>query len=124
VATEVEARTIGARVRRPSLDPGRSPDVTPQFGIPPLGRLPQRSGNAFIVWDIGPLRTENGQQLGTPSPPTTNTPPAIGVDPHDLVIDSEARIRRQIAEFMHPGGSLIEVCGTKPCYAAGWTGAP
>jgi len=124
VATEVEARTIGARVRRPSLDPGRSPDVTPQFGIPPLGRLPQRSGNAFIVWDIGPLRTENGQQLGTPSPPTTNTPPSIGVDPHDTVIRSESRIRHQIAEFMHPGGSLIEVCGERPCYAAGWTGAP
>jgi len=124
VTTEVEARTIGAPVRRPSLDPGRSPDVTPQFGIPTLGGLPQRHGNAFIVWDIGPLRTENGVQLGTPSPPTTNTPPSIGVDPHDTVIRSEARIRRQIAEFMHPGGSLIEVCGNKPCYAAGWTGAP
>ncbi len=124
VTTEVEARTIGAKVRRPSLDPGRAPEVTDQFGIPTLGGLPLSRGNAFIAWDIGPLRTENGEQKGTPSPPSTNTPPAIGVDPHDLVIESEARIRRQIAEFMRPGGQLIEVCGAKPCYAAGWTGAP
>ncbi len=124
VTTEVEARTIGAKVRRPSLDPGRAPEVTDQSGIPTLGGLPLSAGNAFIPWDIGPLRTENGEQKGTPSPPSTNTPPAIGVDPHDLVIESEARIRRQIAEFMRPGGQLVEVCGAKPCYAAGWTGAP
>ena len=27
---------------------------------------------------------------GTPIPPATNLPPRIGVDPHDLVIESEA----------------------------------
>ncbi len=121
VTTEVEARTIGAKVRRPTLDPGRSPDVTPQFGLPALGRLPA-DANAFVAWDIGPLRTVNGETAGTPRPPTTNTPPAVGVDPHDLVIESEARIRRQISEFIRPGGRLIVVCGAAPGHAAGWTG--
>lgn len=32
VTTEVMARTIGARLRRPALDPGRSLDAIPQFG--------------------------------------------------------------------------------------------
>ena len=29
---------------------------------------------------------------------------------------------RQIAEWIKPNGRLIEVCGTQPCRAAGWTG--
>jgi hypothetical protein len=127
VATEVQARTIGARLRRPALDPGRSPDRRPFFAIPRLRRLPY-DGNALVVWDIGPLRPagcglpDAPACLGTPAPPTTNTPPRLGVDPHDLVIESEARARRQIAEFLEIGGRVIEVCGDDPCRAAGWTG--
>ena len=52
----------------------------------------------------------------------TNTPPRIGVDPHDLVIDSEARVRAQIARFLQLDGRLVDVCGTAPCHAAGWAG--
>ena len=63
-----------------------------------------------MVWDIGPLRGD----LGTPPPPITNTPPRIGVDPHDLVIESEARVRRQIAEFLRIDGRMIDVCGIRP----------
>ena len=44
------------------------------------------------------------------------------MDPHDLVIESEARIRRQISEFLRLDGRVINVCGTAPCHAAGWTG--
>ncbi|MBV8463121.1 MAG: hypothetical protein JO368_07495, partial [Acidimicrobiales bacterium] len=36
IATETEARTIGASVHQPALAPGRSPDVQPLYGIPAL----------------------------------------------------------------------------------------
>jgi hypothetical protein len=120
VATEVEARTIGSHLRLPAVDPGRHTDVTPYYGIPPVDHFPFSGDAALVIWDIGPLRA--GGTLGTPPPPITNTPPAIGVDPHDLVIESEARIRHQIAEFLRIGGRVIDVCGTAPCHAAGWTG--
>ena len=120
VATEVEARTLGSRLRLPATDPGRHTDVQPYFGLRPIQSFPFDGPAALVVWDIGPLRA--GGTLGTPPPPITNTPPRIGVDPHDLVIDSEARIRHQIAEWLKIDGKLIDVCGTDPCHAAGWTG--
>ena len=61
VATEVEARVIGARLRTPALDPGRSLDQRPFYRIPRIQRLPY-SGNALVVYDIGPQRGD----LGTP----------------------------------------------------------
>jgi hypothetical protein len=118
VATEVEARTIGSHLRLPATDPGRHTDVTPYYGIPPIDHFPYAGDASLVVWDIGPLRGD----LGTPPPPITNTPPRIGVDPHDLVIESEARVRRQIAEFLRLDGKVIDVCGAFPCHAAGWTG--
>ena len=36
VATEVMARTIGARLRAPALAPDRSPDVEPLWDIPEI----------------------------------------------------------------------------------------
>src|SRR5437588_7814260 len=39
-ATAVEARTIGARIRQPVLDPGRSNEVTPYYGVPPVQSWP------------------------------------------------------------------------------------
>jgi hypothetical protein len=118
VATEVEARTIGSHLRQPATDPGRHTDVTPYYGIPPIDHFPYAGDASLVVWDIGPLRGD----LGTPPPPITNMPPRIGVDPHDLVIESEARVRRQIAEFLRIDGKVIDVCGAFPCHAAGWTG--
>jgi hypothetical protein len=120
VGTEIEARTIGSKLRLPAVDPGRHTDVTPYYGIPPIGQFPFDGDAALVVWDIGPLRA--GGTLGTPAPPISNTPPRIGVDPHDLVIESEPSVRRQIAEWLRIDGHLIDVCGTAPCHAAGWTG--
>jgi hypothetical protein len=128
VATEVEARTIGARLRYPTLDPGRTPgfvDFFPQ--IPPLDLPAGADGNGMFVWDIGPKRDDGiGGVLGTDPAPITNTAPdnSFGVDPHDTVINTSPLIRHQIAEFLKPGGQIIDPCGSDPCYAAGWTGPP
>jgi hypothetical protein len=116
VATEVEARVIGARLRTPALDPGRSRDRRPFYGIPRIRRLPY-SGNALVLYDIGPQRGD----LGTPPPPLTNTPPEAGVDPHTLTPFS-VPAALQFSEFLKIGGMFVDTCDGRPCYAAGWTG--
>jgi hypothetical protein len=120
VATETEARTLGARLRRPALDPGRSRDRAPFWGIRPIPAYPF-GGNALVVYDIGPLRTAGGSVLGTPPAPTTNTVPRIGVDPH-AVTAFEPTAALQFSAFLAPGGAFVDVCGSSPCRAAGWTG--
>ncbi|WP_068924713.1 hypothetical protein [Planobispora rosea] len=106
VTAEVEARTIGARIHRPALDEGRSPDVAPFWGIRPLPDWPY-PGSAIIVWDSG-----------TPAPPTTNTPPLgpeYGRDSHeDPRHDPDARTQK--AYFLRHG-VVVDVCGDAPCLA-------
>jgi hypothetical protein len=124
IGTEVEARTIGARLRAPALDPGRSPDREPFWGIRRIRRFPY-SGSALVVWDIGPLRPPGCGAagapacLGTPTPPIANVPNRLGVDPHG-VTGREASAQLQFARFID--GELIDVCGDEPCHAAGWAG--
>jgi hypothetical protein len=116
VATEVEARVIGARLRNPSLDPGRSLDVQPYYGIRRIPRYPWK-GNALVVFDIGPLRGA----LGTPPAPLGNVPPDEGVDPHSRT-GFEPASAAQFSEFLKIDGAFVDTCGGRPCYAAGWTG--
>ena len=128
LATEVEARTLGSHLRCPAVDPGRHADREPYYGIPRIRRFPYEGDASLVVWDIGPLRPPGCgapgavECLGTLTPPIGNVPPREGVDPHDLVIQSEARVRRQISEFLRIDGKVIDVCGSEPCHAAGWTG--
>ena len=128
LATEVEARTLGSHLRSPAVDPGRHADREPYYGIPRIRRFPFEGDASLVVWDIGPLRPPGCgapgavECLGTLTPPIGNVPPREGVDPHDLVIQSEARVRRQISEFLRIDGKVIDVCGSAPCHAAGWTG--
>ena len=103
VSTDILARTIGAAVHRPSLDPGRSPDLEPQWGIPTLGASIDRA--AMFVWDFG-----------TPAPPTVNLPPNgvdHGRDPHGAP-SSEQRVLTQALTFLL-SGTLLDVCGDAPC---------
>jgi hypothetical protein len=116
IATEVEARVIGARLRTPALDRGRSRDRRPFYGIRRIPSLPWR-GNALVVFDIGPPR--NG--LGTPPPPVGNVPPEAGVDPHGLTA-FEPAAAAQFSEFLKLRGAFVNTCGGAPCRAAGWTG--
>jgi hypothetical protein len=122
-ATEVEARTIGARLREPDLDPGRSTATHPFFGIPRIQGFPF-NGSLLEVWDVGPLRTVNGVVKGTPPPPITNTPNRLGVDPHGPDASEQMTARQQISEFLQPNrlSRIIDVCGPSPCYLDGYTG--
>jgi hypothetical protein len=115
IGTEIEARTIGARIRLPAVDPGRHTDVQPYFGIEPIRRYPYK-GSALVVWDTGPLR-DGG--LGTAAPPITNTAPRLGQDPHGLT-GREPLAQLQFARFID--GDFVDVCSGVPCHAGGWAG--
>jgi hypothetical protein len=101
VASDVEARTIGASLRVPALAPGRSLDVVPYWRIPPMRQLPF-AGSAMVVWDSG-----------SPPPPPQNVPPIAGDDPHQDP-RSSAIARDQKATFLRTG-NVVDVCDAQPC---------
>lgn len=100
VSSDVEARTIGLSIRGPPLARGRSLDREPYWAVPPIRSFPF-AGSAMVVWDSG-----------TPPPPTSNTPPTEGVDPHE---DPRASplARFQKAVFFATG-AVVDVC-RGPC---------
>ncbi len=128
VATEAEARTIGAPLRQPALDLNRLPAgfEQPFFDLPTLGDLAGEAanGSGMFVWDIGPKREEGGEIFGTDPPPITNTAPndSFGVDPHDTVIEESPLIRAQIANFIKPGGTITDPVRHAPVLRRGLDG--
>jgi hypothetical protein len=138
VTTEVEARTIGARMHRPVLDADRpryfgrpaSEKSLSFVGIPSL--VDGWTGSALVFFDIGPLRPAQCENLGpqdpippgcngTPPPPAGNVPPRFpgSIDPHEFPRRT-AHGRLQKSEFFK--GRFVDTCGGKPCYADKWTG--
>jgi hypothetical protein len=104
IATEVEARTIGADAHRPALASGRSPSRHELWGIDDIGGS-SFDGSAIVVWDSG-----------APAPPAGNVAPRDGADPHgDPRASKEAR--EQKSEFLKRDGRFVDVCGGKPCTA-------
>jgi len=104
VSTEIEARTIGASIHQPAIASGRNSDVTPYYGIPAIPSYPF-NGSALIVWDSGAV-----------TPPTTNTAPMTGPDPHSDPRNSSTA-RQQKSDFLQTGGSVTDVCLGLPCVA-------
>lgn len=111
-----EARTIGASAHEPALDlstnRGRDSDLF--FGIPAIPRYPF-GGSAIVIWDSGPGRVQ--------PPPLANLAPhdsATNHDPHEDVRDTKAA-RTQKSDFLAPGGSVVDVCGGKPCHTDAYT---
>jgi hypothetical protein len=104
VATEIQARTIGASIHTPVLAPGRSYELVPAFGIPAIPSYPF-NGSALVIWDSGAA-----------TPPPTNTPPSTGADPHSDPRNSTAG-RLQKSEFLKIGGAVVDVCSGAPCVA-------
>jgi hypothetical protein len=104
VATEIEARTIGATIHQPAIAAGRSYEVVPYVDIPAIPSYPF-NGSALVVWDSGAA-----------TPPITNTAPSTGNDPHSDPRSSVAA-RNQKSEFLRTGGDVIDVCSGAPCVA-------
>lgn len=130
VTAQVEARTIGARVHQSALEPQRPrfsdrpyPDAGPDRSFFGLAAIPAggHDGSGLVFWDIGPLRTEEGEELGTPPPPATNVPPRKGKDPHEAPRNTKNG-RRQKSEFLRDGGTIVDVCAGGPCFAFDYTG--
>jgi len=104
VATEIQARTIGASIHQPAIAPARHSDVTPYYGIPAIPSYPF-NGSALIIWDSGAA-----------TPPITNTAPMTGADPHSDPRNSPVA-RQQKSDFLQTGGSVTDVCLGLPCVA-------
>jgi hypothetical protein len=121
ISADVEARTIGAFTNRPGIDPGRSFEVDPLWGIPTIPSFATTpfAGSAIIYWDSGPFTAANPG--GTPVPPTQNLPPTIGQDPHEFPRRSPAA-RQQKSDFLRIDGRVTDQCGGGPCYSNGWLG--
>ena len=104
-AADVEARTIGARIHRPSISPEHNVDMEPNWGIDAIPSYPWR-GSAIVVWDSG-----------TPAPPTVNLAPSQGRDPHgDPRSFAPARVQK--SEFLRSNGAVIDVCSGGACVIA------
>ena len=120
IQADVLARTIGARVRQPAIDAGRSFEDEPLFGIPAIGGFPFSGDAAMVYWDTGPVRTENGVTVGTEPAPLGEVPNRTGADPHGRP-RKDPNAQDQKVEFLL-NGNVIDVCGSAPCYVDGYTG--
>ncbi len=104
ISTDVLARTIGAKVHSPGLEPGRATATEPFWGIDVIDGYPF-VGSAYVMWDFG-----------TPAPPSGPTPPFppdYGNDPHGAG-SSEPLVLVQALSFLLDG-TFMDVCGGKPC---------
>lgn len=103
IATETEARTIGASLREPALAKGRSNEAEPFWDLPAL--KPDSKGPALTIWDSG-----------VPAPPRTDIPPTKGPDPHDTTPRSVPAFWAQMNTFFQTG-IVSNTCGSGPCKA-------
>jgi|SRR5579875_210480 len=113
-AGAAEARTIGASVYRPALDPVRDRDRHLFYGLPTISRFPF-AGSAVEIWDSGPGRVQ--------PPPVANVPPTPGpnnIDPHEDPRNTPAA-QLQISDFLRPNGAVIDACGGRPCHSYDYT---
>jgi hypothetical protein len=121
VAAETEARTIGASVMWPALEPGRSLDQVPYWGMPRITAFPF-DGSAFTMFDTGPPRTVNGATAGVGPPPPSDVPNRTGADPHGA--PRAARCGQlQKSDFLQPAGVVTAPCGGPPYFAGGYRGS-
>ena len=130
VATEIEARTIGAPLRQPALDSDRLAArlrAALLRACRPSATLLGPGGERQRDVRLGhrpDARRGAGRSRHRPAADHQHArrPTSFGVDPHDTVIRQTPVIRAQIAEFLKTGGTITDPCGLTPCYAAGWTG--
>ncbi len=108
VAADVEARTIGAQMRRDPVAPGRSNDVEPVLRDRPHrpSQLAARSTS----------RGTPARRFNTLAP-NANTPPvesASNQDPHGVPRRTPAA-QQQKSDHLRGGGTITDRCGGGPC---------
>ncbi len=109
-----EARTVGAAVYRPALDPVRSRDQHLFYDVPAIPHFPY-AGSAITIWDSGPGRVQ--------PPPVGNIPPTSASnnnDPHEDPRNTPAA-QLQDSDFLEPNGAVVDTCGGTPCHTAAYT---
>lgn len=120
LTVEIQARTVGAVIRTPSVYSGRHWAEDPYALMTQWNGDAPHAGSALTYWDGGPL----GVSGGTAMSPLGNLPPrepdGYGEDPHGYPRRS-VQARQQIADFFDLG-TVIDPCGAAPCYANGWDG--
>ena len=109
IQADVMARTIGARIRQPAIDDGRSLEDEPLFDIPAIGGFPFTGDATIVYWDTGPPRAENGETVGTSPPPLPRSRTAPARTRTGAPAMTRPR-RDQKVEFTL-NGDVIDVCG-------------
>jgi hypothetical protein len=117
-SAEIIARTIGAPIHEPTKRLGESPDENPYYAIDTISTYPYR-GHALMVWDSGDFNPETN--TGTPFPPSNNTAPMAGKDPHESVRRTP-EAQEQKSEFMKRDGAVVNTCGDQPCRTFDYSG--
>lgn len=118
-SAEVAARSVGAAVDPHPLEPGRSVDVEPLWGLPRIESYPYR-GSALVYFDTGPHSSANPR--GTPAAPTENVPPRAGQDPHEAARRSACgRVLK--SDFLRPDSFVGTPCLGAPYFAFDYQGA-
>jgi hypothetical protein len=106
-AAEVEGRTIGARLRVPTLAPGQHWSVDPTFGFTTTSSsLDSTPGASYLVYWYSADRANT-------TPPTGNVPSSSGGDPHGDPRKDNAGSDQE-ARFLLDG-VLVDVCNGQPC---------
>jgi hypothetical protein len=123
VAAEVEARTIGAKLYSPAVNPGRHWDVDPFMGITQV-EPPIANGNTMVYYDGGPPSFFGTIGQGSEVEPALNVPPrpewGFGRDAHYYPWQSVDG-REQESSFL--AGDGVSACQSGGyCYSNGWTG--
>ena len=130
-ASDVQARTIGAKTNIGAIDERRWPDYEDLWNIPRIqpNEYPF-AGDSIIYWDGGPLRPNDSgigtrPLIGTGVSPYENYAPnqvdARWEDPHGAPRGASGPVE-MISAFLEPNGAIPNVCGSDPCLGDGWDG--
>jgi hypothetical protein len=120
---EFMARSMGARLRIPAVEPGRHPDSNPYVALQPVP-AGDYTGSVLTVWDNGPVGG-GAADGGTAPPPITNLPPFepdFGADPHSLPRkDSAAQAQKSLFLMPEGEGRFVDTCDPSlPCTTDGY----
>ena len=119
ITAETAARSAGAAIDPSMVESGRSPDVTPAWGLPRITSYPY-DGSGFVYFDSGAYDATTNKR-GTAAPPTTNTPPSVGQDPHEAPRNTVCG-RSMKSNFLRPDGMVTNPCGGAPYFSFDYHG--